>query len=354
MVGLIVVSRKSAQEQENMTQSKEDWQVYKGTGKEGKNEVKIPEAPPWPDQNSDYKEYYSSIKQLSIPEKNKGKKYRAEPKEIQMVNMALNLRRPLLVTGKPGIGKSSLAYSIAYELNLGSVLRWNITSRTMLKDGLYSYDAIGRLQESNINPGETPPSIGDYIRLGSLGTALLPTPKPRVLLIDEIDKCDIDLPNDLLNIFEEGKFDIPELVRLQKSDESIHVLPADSDTKVPIIKGQIYCREFPLVILTSNGERDFPPAFLRRCLRLDLANPADKTKFADKLTKIVNAHLSDLDQGIVSKIVTQFIEKGRDGTLANDQLLNAIFLVSKLQSTDQAVNEELKQELIDKLLQPLE
>ncbi|MFM6527076.1 MAG: MoxR family ATPase, partial [Dolichospermum sp.] len=99
-----------------------------------------------------------------------------------------------------GTGKTSLAYAVAYELGLGEVLHWPITTRTTLKDGLYSYDAIGRLQDAKDKDKDNLAEIGKYINLGSLGTALLPSEKPRVLLIDEIDKSDIDLPNDLLHI----------------------------------------------------------------------------------------------------------------------------------------------------------
>lgn len=156
--------------------------------------------------------------------------------EIQMINAALFLRRPLLVTGRPGTGKSTLAYAVAEELKLGPVLRWPITSRSTLQEGLYRYDAIGRLREENLrqlrdrvhstadssaedcgqlHDNSLACDIGRHLRLGPLGTALLAYDRPRVLLIDEIDKSDIDLPNDLLNVFEEGEYEIDELTRLQ-------------------------------------------------------------------------------------------------------------------------------------------
>ncbi len=123
----------------------------------------------------------------------------------------------------PG-GQEHPAHSVAYELGLGNVLRWSIVSRSTLQDGLYHYDAIARLQDVQIaaqggfgsaagSPGAVE-SIGSYVRLGPLGTALLPSDVPRVLLIDELDKSDIDLPNDLLNVLEEGEFAIPELERI--------------------------------------------------------------------------------------------------------------------------------------------
>ncbi|MEO0933617.1 MAG: MoxR family ATPase, partial [Cyanobacteria bacterium J06641_2] len=171
--------------------------------------------------------------------------------------------------------------------------------------------------------------IGKYIQLGPLGTALLPSPHPRVLLIDEIDKSDIDLPNDLLNIFEEGEFEIPELARLPKEYESVKVRTYDGSVAT-IKKGRVRCTQFPFVLLTSNGEREFPPAFLRRCLRLTMENPD-----ATALKKIVQAHLGNDVTTEAEAVITEFIQR-RDrsdaGDLATDQLLNAIYLVTRERS----------------------
>ncbi len=280
--------------------------------------------------------------------------------------------QPLFITGKAGVGKSSLAYAVAHELALGPVLVWPITTRVTLKDGLFDYDAIGRLQDASLrakDPAGTPPAeppgvdytfmeetepadeteespdtgratgperakapdIGKYIRLGPLGTALLARKKPRVLLIDEIDKSDIDLPNDLLHIFEEGTFVIPELARLsEQSEEEIYVMPYDGKSaqdRMPIRAGRVLCESFPLIIMTSNGEREFPPAFLRRCLRLDVPYP-DETR----LTEIVKAHLGPLSEQ-AEQLVKDFLEMQKRGDLATDQLLNAIYFTTEARVT---------------------
>src|SRR5207244_1828658 len=104
----------------------------------------------------------------------RGEVFQTSEEEVELVNAALYLRRPLLITGKPGSGKSSLAYSVARELKLGPVLRWSITSSTKLSDGLYHYDAIGRLQDASLNRDL---GIGEYVRLGPLGAALLASEK---------------------------------------------------------------------------------------------------------------------------------------------------------------------------------
>lgn len=303
-----------------------DYLAYRGTGEldPGAAARPMPDIPPWREA--------LRARSAGGGQGGRGLRYQVDPVEAERVNAALYLRRPLLVTGEPGTGKSSLAYAVAAELGLGEVLRWPITSKSTLRDGLYHYDAIGRLQEANLSEIKArhlhgalpaPVDIGSYITLGSLGTALLPGARPRVLLVDELDKSDIDLPNDLLDVFEEGEFTIPELARLPAEQHPVTVMTADvgGRAKLPAEpRGMVRCAAFPLVIITSNGERQFPPAFLRRCLQLTLEAPD-----AEKLARIVEAHLGVEADGF-RDLIDEFLDRKSGGELATDELLNAIFL----------------------------
>ncbi|UGY94485.1 AAA family ATPase [Streptomyces gobiensis] len=259
------------------------------------------------------------------------------------MNAAILLRRPLLVSGRPGVGKSTLAYRIARELRLGRVLQWPVTSRTTLASGLFEYDVIGRAQagqawyaaqqraggaEDGTEPGGSRPGtsvdIGDFVQLGPLGTALLPHSLPRVLLIDELDKGDADLPNDLLTLFEDAWYAVPPLVRVKRQSPEVVVHTADPGRTAPVKEGIIRARAFPIVVMTSNGEREFPEAFMRRCLRLDIPDPGPEA-----LGELVTAHFADRLGDMHGKLVRDFMMRSEqvDG-LAADQLLNAAHLVS--------------------------
>jgi MoxR-like ATPase len=246
--------------------------------------------------------------------------------EADLVNAAIILRRPLLVTGRPGTGKSTLAYRISRELGLGRVLRWPVTSHSTLRAALYHYDAVGRVHAAAAGEGrDGGTGIGDFLQLGPLGTALLPGRLPRVLLIDEFDKSDMDLPNDLLDVFEAGEFTVPELVRMRRTQPVVEVQSDDPERSTFIAGGRVQCRSFPVVIITSNGEREFPPAFLRRCLQLTMRDPD-----VDRMAEIVAFHLgAAAEDPETQELIRAFVEQSeREGGLAADQLLNSIYLAT--------------------------
>jgi MoxR-like ATPase len=325
------------------------WPIYRGVGEPHDGIAALPDPPSWRSFDGGPTVAYTETGDPTSSRRLGTDNGRKPPDlEVQMVNAALYLRRPLLVTGTPGVGKSTLAYSVATELKLGTVLRWPITSRSTLREGLYSYDPIGRLRDENIRRlrGEEQPAgydeIGRHIRLGPLGTALLPYAKPRVLLVDEIDKSDIDLPNDLLNVLEEGEYEIDELTRLSDDVENVEVKTADL-TKVPIHRGKVRTSAFPFVVLTSNGEREFPPAFLRRCLRLKV-DPPDSAQ----LVAILAAHLGTGAAEAATDRISSFVKAVETGTaLTTDQLLNAIYLATSGGSDPSMA------EAINKVMEPL-
>jgi len=327
-----------------------DWKIFTDDGKPHDGLLSLPPPPPW--------RFAHEARVLTAPAEfgasaaaAEGERRRAEPyittEAMRIaVNAALYLRRPLLLTGKPGTGKSTLVARVAHELRLGSVLRWPINSRSTVRGGIYEYDAVGRLQSGLDNP-----PVGDYLKLGPLGTALMAQDWPRALLIDEIDKSDLDFANDLLNVVEEGEFEIPELRRLRESPVTV----GDFEGKPATIhEGRLRSGQFPFVVMTSNGEREFPAPFLRRCIRLRI-DPPDAVQLEAIVRSHLTAHAHQLDTDEIKRLIAAFIASQRDNLdVATDQLLNAVFLTVAMKdvhgrSFDAAELASVRQQL----LQPL-
>ena len=313
------------------------WRIFTGNASPspGKSEAwrRLPEPPPWRQRDV-------AITRFVVTDE-----------LLDAVNAALHLRRPLLLTGAPGSGKSTLVSLVAAELGLGEPLNWYITSRSALADGLFQYDALGRLHATQTRPGtKARPNteaaelrVEDYVTLGPLGTALASRDKPRAVLIDEIDKSDFDLPSDLLNVLEEGEFDIPPLVRVAGKVPLRRVRGADRQT-YEVDGGVVRRSHWPVIIMTSNGERTFPAPFLRRCVRFEMATPT-----ALFLENVVDGYLAGVI-GHDRQMITEFAQRLVAGErLAIDQLLNYLHLVTSQRGVDPAVRERLEKTLLEEL-----
>ena len=192
------------------------------------------------------------------------------------VNAAVTLRRPLLVKGEPGTGKTVLAHEIAQAVG-APLIEWNIKSSTKAQQGLYEYDAVARLRDGQLGE-ERVHDISNYIRRGKLWEAFTSDQLP-VLLIDEIDKADIEFPNDLLQELDRMSFDVYET------------------------KERIVAEERPIVVITSNNEKELPDAFLRRCFFHYIKFPDRETMQA-----IIDVHFPGIQQRLVKKAMDVFYE----------------------------------------------
>ena len=290
------------------------WNIFTGTGQPRASDQAwraIPDPPPW-----------RAPSRQDIP-------FVPQPELLEAVNAALHLRRPLLLTGLPGSGKSTLVNVIAREFQLGKPLQWHITSRSTLTDSLYQYDALARLHSTQMTDGAEAADVQQFITLGPLGTALATRDHPRAVLIDEIDKSDLDLPGDLLHVLELNEFAIPPLVRdsgrvgerqrespyrVRGTDGAAYDVPAD---------GVITGMHVPVIVMTSNGERTFPPPFLRRCVRFNMPIPEPSY-----ISAVVAQHLGGINAD-QRKVIGEFAARLAEGQiLALDQILNLIYLLT--------------------------
>ncbi len=200
--------------------------------------------------------------------------YIASSSLIDAVNAAAALERPLLIKGEPGTGKTLLAENVAKALGL-PLEKWHIKSTSKAQDGLYVYDTVQRLNDARFGDGDVK-NISSYIKFGAMGRAFA-AEKRHVLLIDEIDKADLEFPNDLLHELDEMRFTV-----METSEE-------------------IVARERPLVIITSNNERELPDAFLRRCVFHFI-------EFPDKglMEQILQVHHPQLESALLDQVLVKF------------------------------------------------
>jgi MoxR-like ATPase len=190
------------------------------------------------------------------------------------VNVSIALGRPLLIRGEAGTGKTLLAHSIASGLDK-KLITWNVKSTTKAQEGLYVYDTVQRLNDSRFGDKDIS-DIKQYIKLGKLGQAFS-SPEQVVLLIDEVDKADIEFPNDLLNELDEMSFYIPE------TNETISAIHR------------------PITVITSNAEKELPDAFLRRCIFHYIEFPTPEL-----MEEIVKVHFPDIKDSLLSEALKAF------------------------------------------------
>src|SRR6201996_5257825 len=237
------------------------------------------------------------------------------------VNAAVALERPLLIKGEPGTGKTVLAYEIAAALG-ADLITWHIKSTTKAQQGLYEYDAVTRLRDSQLGD-ERVKDVRNYIKKGKLWEAFTAEKRP-VLLIDEIDKADIEFPNDLLQELDRMEFYVYE------TDETI--------------KAKVR----PIVIITSNNEKELPDAFLRRCFFHYIRFPDDQT-----MRKIIEVHYPGIKQKLVSEALRIFYDMRKVPGLKKKPSTSELLDWLKLLLVEDIDDEALRERDPTKLIPPL-
>jgi MoxR-like ATPase len=224
--------------------------------------------------------------------------YRATPGVANIVNLAIDLKRPILVEGEPGCGKTMLAYSIATEKRLGDVIKITVKSTSRAQDLLYRVNALRRLQDAQDRQNAHAGFVYPYISLGPLGE-VIHTRMRKVLLIDEIDKADIDFPNDLLDVLDTFTFQIDDLpleeeAACLREKQFGRVVTGDRESP-------------PIVVITSNREKRLPEPFLRRCLYVRVKFPETPEELQDIVRKNTRLSLDDLSDTTLNAAVVAFM-----------------------------------------------
>jgi len=260
------------------------------------------------------REYVNASKQAqaSIMKFTSTETYVATDDLTVAVNAAVTLERPLLVKGEPGTGKTELARQVAESLGL-PMIEWHIKSTTRAQQGLYEYDAVSRLRDSQLGEKRVH-DVANYIRKGKLWQAFEATQKT-VLLIDEIDKADIEFPNDLLQELDKMEF---------------HVYETDQTVRATVR---------PIVIITSNNEKELPDAFLRRCFFHYIRFPDMET-----MKKIVEVHHPSLKDALLTTALTQFYELRETAGLKKKPSTSEVLDWLKLLLAEDLSAEDLKRD----------
>ena len=247
--------------------------------------------------------------------------YVANEDLMTAVNAAIALKRPLLIKGEPGTGKTVLAQQIAKALD-APFIEWNVKSTTKARQGLYEYDAVARLRDSQLGDDRVH-DIDNYIRRGKLWDAFASAERP-VLLIDEIDKADIEFPNDLLH----------ELDRME-----FHVYETGETVRA---------KARPVIVITSNNEKDLPDAFLRRCFFHYIQFPD-----AETMERIVQVHFGDIKPRLLSAALKRFFEVRAVPGLKKKPSTSELLDWLKLLLVEDIDPETLRQTDKSKLIPPL-